>query len=137
MNFVCVLPLCLCACAQCVIFLAGAGRFLTRLHGAHAQTCCHDLLAFSRRRGQAKLTPLIMKALRGMVSGAVNEITSAVSGHKPAAAREHVLAVSRDYISQPRLSEQPFYSEKKPAACCFFLQLARCSKPRPYLKMRY
>ncbi|MCJ8742798.1 hypothetical protein PDJAM_G00086490 [Pangasius djambal] len=45
-----------------------------------------------------------MKALRGMVSGAVNEITSAVSGHKPAAAREHVLAVSRDYISQPRLT---------------------------------
>ncbi|TTC59074.1 V-type proton ATPase subunit B, brain isoform [Bagarius yarrelli] len=45
-----------------------------------------------------------MKALRGMVSGAVNEITSAVSGHKTAATREHVLAVSRDYISQPRLT---------------------------------
>lgn len=53
-----------------------------------------------------------MKALRGMVSGAVNEITSAVSGHKTAAAREHVLAVNRDYISQPRLSEQPFKSQK-------------------------
>ncbi|KAK1800673.1 hypothetical protein P4O66_005876, partial [Electrophorus voltai] len=47
---------------------------------------------------------LIMKALRGMVSGAVSEISSAVSGHKTPAAREHAFAVSRDYISQPRLT---------------------------------
>uniref|UniRef100_A0A4W4FHS3 Vacuolar proton pump subunit B n=1 Tax=Electrophorus electricus TaxID=8005 RepID=A0A4W4FHS3_ELEEL len=45
-----------------------------------------------------------MKALRGMVSGAVSEISSAVSGHKTPAAREHAFAVSRDYISQPRLT---------------------------------
>ncbi|TRY65444.1 hypothetical protein DNTS_008774 [Danionella cerebrum] len=35
-----------------------------------------------------------MKALRGMVSGAVNEISSAVSGAKQVAVRENVLAVS-------------------------------------------
>lgn len=46
-----------------------------------------------------------MKALRGMVSGAVNEISSAVTGSKHFAVRENVLAVTRDYISQPRLSE--------------------------------
>uniref|UniRef100_A0A3B3QVV8 Vacuolar proton pump subunit B n=1 Tax=Paramormyrops kingsleyae TaxID=1676925 RepID=A0A3B3QVV8_9TELE len=46
-----------------------------------------------------------MKALRGMVNGAMNEISSAVSGAKVTAAREHVQAVSRDYISQPRLSK--------------------------------
>lgn len=56
---------------------------------------------------------MAMKALRGMVNGAMSEITSAVSGNRPtasapassAAAREHVMAVKRDYISQPRLSE--------------------------------
>ncbi|KAL4623035.1 V-type proton ATPase subunit B, brain isoform [Arapaima gigas] len=47
---------------------------------------------------------MAMKALRGMVNGAMNEISSAVSGTKAAAAREHVQAVSRDYISQPRLT---------------------------------
>lgn len=46
-----------------------------------------------------------------MMNGAINELSSAVSGSRPApastaaAAREHVMAVSRDYISQPRLSE--------------------------------
>uniref|UniRef100_A0A671QVA5 Vacuolar proton pump subunit B n=2 Tax=Sinocyclocheilus TaxID=75365 RepID=A0A671QVA5_9TELE len=44
-----------------------------------------------------------MKALRGMVSGAVSEISSAVTGSKHVAVRENVLAVTRDYISQPRL----------------------------------
>uniref|UniRef100_A0A4W5P5Z9 Vacuolar proton pump subunit B n=1 Tax=Hucho hucho TaxID=62062 RepID=A0A4W5P5Z9_9TELE len=39
-----------------------------------------------------------------MVSGAVNELSSAVTGNKTAASREHVLAVKRDYISQPRLT---------------------------------
>uniref|UniRef100_A0A8C9RVG0 V-type proton ATPase subunit B, brain isoform n=1 Tax=Scleropages formosus TaxID=113540 RepID=A0A8C9RVG0_SCLFO len=34
----------------------------------------------------------------------MNELSSAVSGTKSAAAREHVQAVSRDYISQPRLT---------------------------------
>ena len=46
-----------------------------------------------------------MKAIRGMVNGAMNELSSVVSGTKAAAAREHVQAVTRDYISQPRLSE--------------------------------
>uniref|UniRef100_A0A8C9YCN0 ATPase H+ transporting V1 subunit B2 n=1 Tax=Sander lucioperca TaxID=283035 RepID=A0A8C9YCN0_SANLU len=48
-----------------------------------------------------------MKALRGMVS----ELSSAVSGSRPtataasaAASREHVMSVSRDYLSQPRLT---------------------------------
>ncbi|KAI2659910.1 V-type proton ATPase subunit B, brain isoform [Labeo rohita] len=45
-----------------------------------------------------------MKALRGMVSGAVSEISSAVTGSKHVAVRENVLAVTRDYISQPRLT---------------------------------
>lgn len=59
---------------------------------------------------------MAMKALRGMVNGAMSELSSAVSGNKPtanapaasrntAAFREHAMAVSRDYISQPRLSE--------------------------------
>ncbi|XP_070991433.1 V-type proton ATPase subunit B, brain isoform isoform X2 [Oncorhynchus clarkii lewisi] len=39
-----------------------------------------------------------------MVSGAVNELSSAVTGNKTAASREQVLAVKRDYISQPRLT---------------------------------
>uniref|UniRef100_A0A8C1JCR2 Vacuolar proton pump subunit B n=2 Tax=Cyprinus carpio TaxID=7962 RepID=A0A8C1JCR2_CYPCA len=47
---------------------------------------------------------VIMKALRGMVSGAVSEISSAVTGSKHVAVRENVLAVTRDYISQPRLT---------------------------------
>lgn len=57
---------------------------------------------------------MAMKALRGMVNGAMNELSSAVSGNRPAASapassaaatREHVMAVKRDYISQPRLSK--------------------------------
>lgn len=57
---------------------------------------------------------MAMKALRGMMNGAMNELSSAVSGSRPAAApgpagtaapREHAVAVSRDYITQPRLSE--------------------------------
>uniref|UniRef100_A0A671RL37 Vacuolar proton pump subunit B n=1 Tax=Sinocyclocheilus anshuiensis TaxID=1608454 RepID=A0A671RL37_9TELE len=40
-----------------------------------------------------------------MVSGAVSEISSAVTGSKHIAVRENALAVTRDYISQPRLSE--------------------------------
>ncbi|XP_035523931.1 V-type proton ATPase subunit B, brain isoform-like [Morone saxatilis] len=55
---------------------------------------------------------MAMKALRGMVNGAMSELSSAVSGSRaPAAApastaasREHVMAVKRDYISQPRLT---------------------------------
>ncbi|TDH02439.1 hypothetical protein EPR50_G00173110 [Perca flavescens] len=51
---------------------------------------------------------MAMKALRGMVS----ELSSAVSGSRPTAAaasaaaisREHVMSVSRDYLSQPRLT---------------------------------
>ncbi|KAF1377949.1 hypothetical protein PFLUV_G00206100 [Perca fluviatilis] len=51
---------------------------------------------------------MAMKALRGMV----NELSSAVSGSRPtaaaasaaAASREHVMSVSRDYLSQPRLT---------------------------------
>ncbi len=56
----------------------------------------------------------IMKALRGMVSGAVSEISSAVTGSKHVAVRENVLAVTRDYISQPRLSEWPVLTMKGP-----------------------
>uniref|UniRef100_A0A8C7N178 Vacuolar proton pump subunit B n=2 Tax=Oncorhynchus TaxID=8016 RepID=A0A8C7N178_ONCKI len=48
---------------------------------------------------------MALKVLKGMVSGAVNELSSAVTGNKTAASREQVLAVKRDYISQPRLSE--------------------------------
>ncbi|XP_045923549.1 V-type proton ATPase subunit B, brain isoform [Micropterus dolomieu] len=51
---------------------------------------------------------MAMKALRGMVNGAMSELSSAVSGNRPAAStaasREHVMAVRRDYISQPRLT---------------------------------
>ncbi|XP_030580732.1 V-type proton ATPase subunit B, brain isoform-like isoform X2 [Archocentrus centrarchus] len=56
---------------------------------------------------------MAMKALRGMVNGAMSELSSAVSGNRPpaaaptsaaAASREHVMAVKRDYISQPRLT---------------------------------
>ncbi|XP_067114146.1 V-type proton ATPase subunit B, brain isoform isoform X1 [Osmerus mordax] len=47
---------------------------------------------------------MAMKALRGMVNGAMNELSSAVTGNKTAASREHALAVNRDYISQPRLT---------------------------------
>ncbi|KAM6976101.1 V-type proton ATPase subunit B, brain isoform 2-T2 [Tautogolabrus adspersus] len=55
---------------------------------------------------------MAMKALRGMVNGAMSELSSAVSGSRPAAAapapsaatREQVMAVRRDYISQPRLT---------------------------------
>ncbi|KAL0965312.1 hypothetical protein UPYG_G00279620 [Umbra pygmaea] len=48
---------------------------------------------------------MAFRVLKGMVSGAVNEISSAVTGgNKTAASREHVLAVNRDYISQPRLT---------------------------------
>uniref|UniRef100_A0A673WP57 Vacuolar proton pump subunit B n=1 Tax=Salmo trutta TaxID=8032 RepID=A0A673WP57_SALTR len=56
---------------------------------------------------------MALKVLKGMVSGAVNELSSAVTGNKTAASREQVLAVKRDYISQPRLSELlfPRYAE--------------------------
>ncbi|KAM6986921.1 V-type proton ATPase subunit B, brain isoform [Aplochiton taeniatus] len=47
---------------------------------------------------------MAMKALRGMVDGAMNELSSVVSGNRTTAAREHVMAVNRDYISQPRLT---------------------------------
>ncbi|XP_065821480.1 V-type proton ATPase subunit B, brain isoform isoform X3 [Labrus bergylta] len=55
---------------------------------------------------------MAMKALRGMVNGAMSELSSAVSGSRPpaaapapsAATREQVMAVRRDYISQPRLT---------------------------------
>ncbi|CAL8276183.1 unnamed protein product [Merluccius merluccius] len=40
-----------------------------------------------------------------MMNRAMNEITSALSGNKQqAATREHIMAMSRDYISQPRLT---------------------------------
>ncbi|KAF7648651.1 hypothetical protein LDENG_00153690 [Lucifuga dentata] len=67
---------------------------------------CHDSAAAA-----AAGVNMAMKALRGMMNGAMNELSSAVSGNKqpqtaPAAAatREHVMAVSRDYLSQPRLT---------------------------------
>ncbi|KAJ8263178.1 hypothetical protein COCON_G00156350, partial [Conger conger] len=47
---------------------------------------------------------MAMKAIRGIVNGAMNELSSAVSGTKAAMTCEHVQAVSRDYISQPRLT---------------------------------
>nr|XP_015209941.1 PREDICTED: V-type proton ATPase subunit B, brain isoform [Lepisosteus oculatus] len=47
---------------------------------------------------------MALKAIRGMVNGAMNELSSTVSGTKAAGAREHVQAVTRDYISQPRLT---------------------------------
>lgn len=70
---------------------------------------CHDSDAAAAAAGGN----MAMKALRGMVNGAMNELSSAVSGNRPtasaqgatAASREHVMAVKRDYISQPRLSE--------------------------------
>uniref|UniRef100_A0A8C6NL45 Vacuolar proton pump subunit B n=1 Tax=Nothobranchius furzeri TaxID=105023 RepID=A0A8C6NL45_NOTFU len=46
---------------------------------------------------------MAMKALRGMVNGAMT--AAPVSAGSTAASREHALAVSRDYISQPRLSD--------------------------------
>ncbi|KAG9354763.1 hypothetical protein JZ751_001476 [Albula glossodonta] len=46
---------------------------------------------------------MAMKAIKGMVNGAMNELSSAVREANVAVAREHVQAVSRDYISQPRL----------------------------------
>uniref|UniRef100_A0A3B3BEA7 Uncharacterized protein n=1 Tax=Oryzias melastigma TaxID=30732 RepID=A0A3B3BEA7_ORYME len=45
---------------------------------------------------------MAMKALRGMMNGAMNELSSAVSGSRPAPA--HAMAASRDYITQPRLT---------------------------------
>ncbi|KAI3362497.1 hypothetical protein L3Q82_012789 [Scortum barcoo] len=74
---------------------------------AHAPGC-HDSDAAADAAGGN----MAMKALRGMVNGAMSELSSAVSGNRPAAAapaapaasREHVMAVSRDYISQPRLT---------------------------------
>uniref|UniRef100_A0A3B3XCE1 ATPase F1/V1/A1 complex alpha/beta subunit N-terminal domain-containing protein n=1 Tax=Poecilia mexicana TaxID=48701 RepID=A0A3B3XCE1_9TELE len=39
-----------------------------------------------------------------MVNGAMSEFSSAVSGNRPTAAAPHAMAVSRDYISQPRLT---------------------------------
>lgn len=48
---------------------------------------------------------MAMKAMKGMVGGAINDLSTAVGGLKMAGAREHALAVSRDYISQPRLSK--------------------------------
>lgn len=70
---------------------------------------CHDADAAAAAAG----VNMAMKALRGMVNGAMSELSSAVSGTRPtaaapaptAASREHALAVKRDYISQPRLSE--------------------------------
>ncbi|MBN3316489.1 VATB2 ATPase, partial [Atractosteus spatula] len=47
---------------------------------------------------------MALRAIRGMVNGAMNELSSTVSGTKAAGAREHVQAVTRDYISQPRLT---------------------------------
>lgn len=75
---------------------------------APAQTLSRLCFFFNNCSGKEKMA---MKALRGMMNGAINELSSAVSGSRPApastaaAAREHVMAVSRDYISQPRLSE--------------------------------
>lgn len=73
------------------------------------RSCCHD----ADVAAAAADANMAMKALRGMVNGAMSELSSAVSGTRPtaaapasaAASREHALAVKRDYISQPRLSE--------------------------------
>lgn len=48
---------------------------------------------------------MAMNAMKGMVGGAMNDFSTAFGGSKTAASREHALAVSRDYISQPRLSK--------------------------------
>ncbi len=77
---------------------------------------CACSVEFSRldRHSSDFCVVFIMKALRGMVSGAVSEISSAVIGSKHVAVRENVLAVTRDYISQPRLSEWPVLTMKGP-----------------------
>lgn len=82
---------------------------LPRWSPVRMRSCCHDADAAAA----AADANMAMKALRGMVNGAMSELSSAVSGTRPAAAapastaasREHALAVKRDYISQPRLSE--------------------------------
>lgn len=79
---------------------------------------CHDSDAAAAAAG----ADMAMKALRGMVNGAMSELSSAVSGGRPVASapaasssssssREHALAVRRDYISQPRLSESGSHHE--------------------------
>ncbi len=77
---------------------------------------CACSVEFSRLESHSSdfCVVFIMKALRGMVSGAVSEISSAVTGSKHVAVRENVLAVTRDYISQPRLSEWPVLTMKGP-----------------------
>ncbi|KAG2469003.1 VATB2 ATPase, partial [Polypterus senegalus] len=47
---------------------------------------------------------MALKAIRGMVNGAMTELSSTVSSARAAGAREQAQAVSRDYISQPRLT---------------------------------
>ncbi|KAK6316153.1 hypothetical protein J4Q44_G00136770 [Coregonus suidteri] len=48
---------------------------------------------------------MALNVLKGTVSEAVNELSSAVTGgNKTASSRKHVLALNRDYISHPRLT---------------------------------
>lgn len=90
--------------------------FLTGGFGGNdaARACCACAVAVTTRRAAGGT--MAMKALRGMMNGAMNELSSAVSGSRPApaaapgpagtaASREHAMAASRDYITQPRLSE--------------------------------
>ncbi|KAG7231415.1 hypothetical protein INR49_011956 [Caranx melampygus] len=87
---------------------------------AAAVVTAHAPPAVTTRTDAAAGGNMAMKALRGMVNGAMSELSSAVSGNRPtaaapaaasasssstaAASREHVMAVSRDYITQPRLT---------------------------------
>ena len=47
---------------------------------------------------------MALRAMRGIVNGAAPELPVATSGPL-AGSREQVLAVSRNYLSQPRLSK--------------------------------
>lgn len=66
---------------------------------------------------------MALRAVRGIVNGAAPELPVSASGPM-AGSREQALAVSRNYLSQPRLSEYQKAGDKQSS----LLSLALCSR---------
>lgn len=96
-------------CRSFAARMGGAGRTGLPAICAPAPRCCG-----ASRDGGDKMA---LRAMRGIVNGAAPELPVPTGGPM-AGAREQALAVSRNYLSQPRLSEYGKVSVSiKPLAC--------------------
>lgn len=84
-----------------------SGRGLLSAHGRSGARAAPAISAPARRRCWASRDggdKMALRAMRGIVNGGAPELPVSTSG-PVVGSREQVLAISRNYLSQPRLSE--------------------------------